>query len=50
MKKLIILIILGFGVYLLWGNVNVKGVKEKAQETEKTLTEKGKNLQGEFSK
>ena len=50
MKKLLFLIILGGVVYLLWGNINVKGVKDIAQETEKTLIEKGKNLQGEVSK
>ena len=50
MKKLLFLIILGGVVYLLWGNINVKGVKDKAQETEKTLIEKGKKLQGEVSK
>ena len=50
MKKLLFLIILGGVVYLLWGNINVKAVKDKAQETEKTLIEKGKKLQGEVSK
>jgi hypothetical protein len=40
MKKLILLIIIAAAVYLLWGNINKEGVKEKFQQ----LEQKGENL------
>ena len=63
MKKLIILIILGFGVYLLWGNVKTKqedgdvnfsvdkdGVEQKLQSTGSKLSGEAKSLEGKFNK
>ena len=63
MKKLIILIILGFGVYLLWGNVKTKqedgdykvsvdkdGVKQKLESTGSKLSGEAKSLEGKFNK
>jgi len=50
MKKLLFLIIVAGVIYLLWGNVDMKGVKEKAQESEQVISEKAQKLKGEISK
>ena len=49
MKKLLFLVVLGGAVYLLWGNVNWSGVKKKAQESEKQLSEETQKLKKNVS-
>jgi len=48
MKKLILLIIIAAAVYLLWGNINKEGVKEKANKAGEVITEEVKEIKDKF--
>ncbi len=63
MKKLIILIILGFGIYLVWGNFSTKeedghynvsfdkaGIQDKAEKTANKISSEAKAVEQKFRK
>ena len=44
MKKLILLVVIAAAVYLLWGNINKEGVKDKYNKAVETAQEEAKEI------